>query len=86
MRRWRLRARTNARHDTEACIRHGRAKAGVDRPVFTDAAIDLLQAQSCGLMRRVGSLAGHALLDAGIGGQRLVEKPDIRRAVVQTDA
>lgn len=73
------------RQDTAAYIRHALAKAGLERSVFTDAALDLLHAQSRGLMRRVGTIAGHALLDAGIGGQQLVEEPNIRRAVAETD-
>lgn len=73
------------RQQTATYIRHALTAAGCERTVFTDAALDILHAQSRGLMRRIGTIAGHALLDAGLGGQQLVEEPNIRRAVAETD-
>ena len=73
------------RAQTVAYIRHALAGAGVERAVFTDAALDVLHDQSHGLIRRIGTIAGHALLDAGLGQQELVEEANVRRAVAEAD-
>ena len=68
-----------------AFIRHSLLRAGLDRPLFTDAAIETLHNHSSGLCRRLGNLATHALLDAALHKTPLVEEPSVRRAVTELD-
>jgi general secretion pathway protein A len=70
---------------TAAFIDHGLSQAGVDRPLFTGAAMELLHHQSRGLCRRLGSLATHALLDAALHQTPLVEEASVRRAAAELD-
>lgn len=69
------------REDAAAFIRHCLRQVGVERALFTDAAIDALHTASRGLMRPIASLATHALLDAALSDQSLVEEPNVQRAI-----
>jgi general secretion pathway protein A len=71
--------------ETAAFVTHCLRQAGVDRPLFTEAALELLHTQSRGLCRRLGNLATHALLDAALHKTPLVEEPSVRRAVAELD-
>lgn len=71
--------------DTAAYIRHGLKGCSVERTVFTDPAIALIHAKSRGLMRRVGSLATQALLDAALDGRDLVEEANVERAFMDSE-
>lgn len=70
---------------TTAFVTHAIRTAGLDRPVFTEAALSLLHAHSNGLCRRIGNLATHALLDAAFTKTNLVEEASVRRAVAELD-
>lgn len=70
---------------TSAFVAHALHHAGIDRPLFTEAALSLLHAQSHGLCRRLGALATHALLDTGLAKAPLVEETSVRRAVAELD-
>lgn len=70
---------------TAAFLTHGLRQAGVDRPLFTEAAVTLLHAHTNGLCRRIGLLATHALLDAALAQSALVEEPSVRRAIAEID-
>ena len=70
-----------ARQETAAFVAHGLRQAGVDRTLFTEGAIDALHSQSRGLMRPIASLATHALLDAALLDQQLVDEPNVQRAI-----
>ena len=71
--------------ETTDFIVHSLRQAGVERPLFTEAALELLHTQSHGLCRRLGTLATHALLDAALQKTPLVEEASVRRAVTETD-
>ncbi len=70
---------------TAAFVRHSLSHAGIDRPLFTEAAIETLHTHASGLCRRLGNLATHALLDAALHKTPLVEEPSVRRAVAELD-
>jgi general secretion pathway protein A len=71
--------------ETAAFLVHSLHHAGVDRPLFTEAAVELLHTHSRGLCRRLGNLATHALLDAAHHKSPLVEEANVRRAVAELD-
>ena len=68
-----------------AFVTHSLRQAGLDRPLFTESALELLHAHSRGLCRRLGNLATHALLDAALHQTPLVEESSVRRAVAELD-
>ena len=68
------------REEVAAFIRHALHQVGVDRALFTEGAIDALHTASRGLMRPIASLATHALLDAALSDQQLVDEPNVQRA------
>lgn len=70
---------------TAAFVAHALRAAGMDRPVFTEAALSLLHAHANGLCRRIANLATHALLDAAITKTNLVEEASVRRAVAELE-
>lgn len=70
-----------SREETQGFVRHALRQVGVERPLFTDGAVDSLHTASRGLMRPIASLATHALLDAALQGQDLVDEPNVQRAV-----
>ena len=69
------------REETAAFVGHGLRQARVDRAMFTEGAIDALHSQSRGLMRPIAALATHALLDAALLDQQLVDEPNVQRAI-----
>lgn len=68
-----------------AFLAHALRTAGVDRPLFTEAALTLLHTHARGLCRPLGLLATHALLDAGLAKTPLVEEASVRRAIAETE-
>lgn len=70
---------------TAAFVSHALRAVGMNRPLFTEAAISTLHAHSNGLCRRIGNLATHALLDAAFQKSDLVEEASVRRAVTELD-
>lgn len=73
------------RPQTAAFVAHGLRQAGIDRPLFTEAALELLHTHSRGLCRPLGNLATHALLDAALHKTPLVEEPSVRRALAELE-
>ena len=71
--------------ESAAFLVHSLHQAGLDRPLFTEAAVELLHTHSRGLCRRLGNLATHALFDAALHKTPLVEEPSVRRAVSELD-
>lgn len=70
-----------SREQTQGFVRHALRQVGAERPLFTDGAVDSLHTASRGLMRLIASLATHALLDAALQNQELVDEPNVQRAV-----
>ncbi|MDA8335429.1 MAG: AAA family ATPase [Peptococcaceae bacterium] len=70
---------------TTSYITHSLTRAGIDRPLFTEAAINLLHTHSRGILRRIGLLATHALLDTALNKTPLVEEASVRRAITELD-
>lgn len=68
------------RDTTRAYVEHRLRVAGVDRPLFTDPALEALFGASGGIMRRIDVLAHHALLAAAAARARLVDTEHVARA------
>ncbi len=66
-------------------IRHGLRRGSVERTVFTQPALSLLHAKSRGLMRKAGTIATGALLDAGLSGRDIVDQENVERAWLDTE-
>ncbi len=66
------------RDTTRAYLEHRLAVAGVDRPLFTDPAVEALFNASQGIMRRIDSIARHALVAAAMEKARLVDIDHVR--------
>lgn len=66
------------RDTTRAYLEHRLAVAGVDRPVFTEPAIEALFNASQGIMRKIDSIAGHALAAAAMERARLADIDHVR--------
>ena len=71
--------------EVAAFLRHNLHVAGVERAMFTEPAVALLHAHSHGLPRRLGILATHALVDAALHDQELVEEQSVRRAIADLE-
>ena len=67
--------------ETTAYVVHHCHQAGVDRPLFTPAALHLLFVQSRGLPRILNLLATGALWDAESHGATLVDEPHMQRSI-----
>ncbi len=69
--------------ETAAYVAHHLQQAGVaaQQPLFTPSALKLLATQSRGLPRVINHLATGALWDAESQGLRLVDEPQMQRAV-----
>lgn len=63
------------RDTTRLYLDHRLKIAGVDRPLFTEPAVEALHQASQGVMRRIDTLAHHALAAAATAKARLIE-PD----------
>lgn len=74
------------RATTAAYLGHRLEQAGVTRPLFTETAIEALQAASQGIMRRIDSLAHHALGVAATQGAQLVEAEHVVHAAEELRA
>lgn len=72
------------RDTTRAYLEHRLAVAGVDRPVFTEPAIEALFNASQGVMRRIDAIAGHALAAAAMERARLADIEHVRAGAEET--
>jgi type II secretory pathway predicted ATPase ExeA len=72
------------RDATRLYLEHRLRLAGVDRPLFSEPALEALFSSSGGLMRPIDSLAHHALAAAAISRARLVESDHVTRAAEET--
>ena len=68
------------RDTTEKYLEHRLKVAGVDRPLFTDSALEALYDASQGVMRKIDSLAHHALAVAATVRARLIEPDHVLKA------
>jgi general secretion pathway protein A len=68
------------RDDTAAYIRHRLQVCGASDPVFSDAAIELIQKLSSGVPRLINVLCDRAMLGAFVEGKRRIEVPIVRKA------
>lgn len=66
------------RDTTRAYLEHRLEMAGVDRPVFTEPAIEALFNASQGIMRKIDAIAGHALAAAAMERARLADIDHVR--------
>jgi type II secretory pathway predicted ATPase ExeA len=74
------------RETTSAYLEHRLRLAGLDRPLFTEPALEALFAASRGVMRRVDGLAHYALATAATNRARLVEPEHVLKAAEETRA
>ncbi len=72
-----------SRDETAAYIRHRLQVCGADAAIFSDAAIDLVQALSGGVPRLINVLCDRAMLGAFVEGKRHVEVPIVRKAAAE---
>jgi type II secretory pathway predicted ATPase ExeA len=68
------------RETTAAYVEHRLERAGVSRPLFTETAIEALFTASQGVMRRIDTLAHHALAVVATQGAKLVEAEHVVHA------
>jgi general secretion pathway protein A len=68
------------RDTTRLYLEHRLRIAGADRPLFTDPAVEALFNASQGVMRRIDSLAHHALAVAATSRARLIEPDHVLKA------
>ncbi len=68
------------RDTTRLYLEHRLKLAGVERPLFTEPALEALFSASQGIMRRIDALAHHALAAAATARARLVEPDHVLRA------
>ncbi|MBM4397919.1 MAG: AAA family ATPase [Deltaproteobacteria bacterium] len=68
------------RDTTRAYMEHRLRIAGCDRPLFAEPAIEAVFNASQGLMRRIDTLAHHALVAAASGKARIVDIDHVARA------
>jgi type II secretory pathway predicted ATPase ExeA len=68
------------RDTTRLYLEHRLKIAGVDRPLFTEPAVEALHQASQGAMRRIDNLAHHALAAAATDKVRLVEPEHVLAA------
>lgn len=66
------------RDTTRAYLEHRLAVAGVERPIFTEPAVEALFNASQGIMRKIDSIAGHALAAAATERARLADIDHVR--------
>lgn len=74
------------RDATRLYLEHRLRLAGLDRPLFSEPAVEALFSASAGLMRQVDSLAHHALAAAAIQRARIVDADHVLRAAEETRA
>jgi len=74
------------RDSTRLYLEHRLRLAGLDRPLFSEPAVEALFSASTGLMRQVDSLAHHALAAAAQQRARLVDADHVIRAAEETRA
>ena len=74
------------RETTAAYLAHRLEQAGVSRPLLTETAIEALFTASQGIMRRIDTLAHHALAVAATQGAQLVEAEHVVHAAEEVRA
>jgi general secretion pathway protein A len=74
------------RDTTRLYLEHRLRLAGVDRPLFSDPAVEALFSGSGGLMRHIDALAHHALAAAAIQRARIVDPDHVLRAAEELRA
>jgi type II secretory pathway predicted ATPase ExeA len=73
------------REETAAYIRHHLKAAGMDRPVFSESAANMVHAASQGLPRMVNLICGQALYDAEAKGHEVIEEAHIGRVLADLE-
>ncbi|MDI7268201.1 MAG: AAA family ATPase [Myxococcota bacterium] len=73
------------RGEVAAFLAHQLARAGVNIPLFADAACDALFQASKGTLRLLNLLAHHALMAAAIDRAKQADVDHVRRAVAETE-
>ncbi len=68
------------RQTTRLYLEHRLRTAGIDRPLFTEPAVEALHNASQGIMRRIDTLGHHALAVAATEKSRLVEPQHVVQA------
>lgn len=68
------------RDNTKLYLEHRLRIAGVDRPLFTETAVEAVFNASSGVMRRIDSLAHHALAAAAACKAKLIEPEHVLQA------
>ncbi len=74
------------RDTTKSYLEHRLRISGVDRPLFTDSATEALFNVSQGIMRRVDTLAHHALALAATARAKIVEPDHVLKAAEEDRA
>lgn len=74
------------RETTRLYLEHRLKLAGVDRPLFTDPALEALFTASGGFMRHIDTLAHHALAATALQRARLVDAEHVVKAAEETRA
>ena len=72
------------RETTGLYLEHRLKIAGADRPIFTEPAIEAIFNASQGVMRRIDTLAHHALATAATAGLKLVDAEQVVQAAEET--
>lgn len=74
------------RENTAQYLQHQLKSVGVDRPLFSEAAIEALFTASSGVMRRINLIAHHALALAATQGQNHLEPEHVLKAAEECRA
>jgi len=74
-----------AREETGAYIKHHMRTAGLERPVFSESAVQMIHSASQGLPRVINLICTHALYDAEGKGHEVVEEAHIGRVLADLD-
>jgi type II secretory pathway predicted ATPase ExeA len=72
------------RDTTRLYLQHRLKAAGLDRPLFTEPAVEALQQASQGVMRRIDTLAHHALAAAATQQSASIEPDHVLQAAEET--
>jgi len=73
------------REEAGAYIKHHMRTAGLERPVFSESAVQMIHAASQGLPRVINLICTHALYDAEGKGHEVVEEAHIGRVLADLD-
>lgn len=73
------------KEETMDYIRHHMKTAGMDRPLFSESAINMVYGTSQGIPRVVNQLCTHALLEAEGKGHEVVEEAHMGRVLADVE-